>query len=120
MAALRRDLAPSASPGCAALLAEHKASGQVIGFALYFYNYSTFLTRWGIYLEDLFVKPAFRGRGAGFGLLKRIAKIALEKGYDRLDCSVYPGISAPSTATERWAPEICPIGSGCGCPETRS
>ena len=88
VAALRRHLAPTANPGCAALLAEHEASGQVIGFALYFQNYSTFLTRWGIYLEDLYVKPAFRGRGAGFSLLKHMAEIALEKGYDRLDFSV--------------------------------
>ena len=70
-----------ANPGCAALLAEHKAREQVIGFALYFHAYSTFLTRWGIYLEALYVRPAFRGRGVSFGLLKEMAEIALESGY---------------------------------------
>ena len=88
VAALRRHLSPTANPGCAALLVEHEVSGQVIGFALYFHTYSTFLTRWGIYLEDLYVKPTFRGRGASFALLKRIAEVALEHGYDRLDFSV--------------------------------
>ena len=77
-----------ANPGCLALLAEDEAREQVIGFALYFHAYSTFLTRWGIYLEALYVKPAFRGHGAGFGLLKRMAEIALESGYQRLDFSV--------------------------------
>ena len=86
--ALRRHLAPAANPRCEAILAEHEASGQVIGFALYFQNYSTFLTRWGLYLEDVYVKPDFRGRGAGFALLKRIAEIAVERGCQRLDFSV--------------------------------
>ena len=54
VAALRRHLALTANPGCAALLAEHEACGQVIGFALYFHAYSTFLTCWGIYFEDLY------------------------------------------------------------------
>jgi len=85
---LRQHLEPSANPCCEALVAEHEASGQVIGFALYFPNYSTFLTRWGIYLEDLYVIPAFRGRGAGFSLLKRVAEIAAERGCQRLDWSV--------------------------------
>ena len=88
VAALRRHLALSANPGCAALLAEHEASGKVIGFALYFHTYSTFLTRWGIRFEDLYVRPAFRGRGASLLLLKRMAEIALESGYNRLDFSV--------------------------------
>ena len=88
VAALRRHLALTANPGCTALLAEHEASGQVIGFALYFHAYSTFLTRWGIYFEDLYVRPAFRGRGASLRLLKRMAEIALESGYNRLDFSV--------------------------------
>ena len=86
--ALRRHLAPAANPRCEALLAEHEASGEVIGFALYFQNYSTFLTRWGLYLEDVYVKPDFRGRGAGFALLKRVAEIAVERGCQRLDFSV--------------------------------
>ena len=88
IASLRRHLAHEANPRCEALLAEHEASGQVIGFALYFHNYSTFLMRWGIYLEDLYVKPSFRGRGAGLGLLKRVAQIAVARHCQRLDFNV--------------------------------
>ncbi|MFQ5571588.1 MAG: GNAT family N-acetyltransferase, partial [Rhodothermales bacterium] len=85
---LRRHLSPKANPRCEALLAEHVATGQTIGFALFFQNYSTFLTRWGMYLEDLYVKPAFRGRGAGIALFKRVAEIAIERRCERLDWSV--------------------------------
>ncbi|MEM1095912.1 MAG: GNAT family N-acetyltransferase, partial [Bacteroidota bacterium] len=56
-----------------ALIAEDTAGSRAVGFALYFYNYSTFLTRPGIYLEDLFVRPEDRGRGAGFALLRQLA-----------------------------------------------
>ena len=51
--------------------------GVEVGFALFFHNFSTFLGRAGLYLEDLFVKPAYRGRGYGKGLLSQLAKIAL-------------------------------------------
>lgn len=61
--------------------------GVPAGFALYFYNFSTFLGRAGIYLEDLFVKPEFRGRGYGKGLITRLAEIALEEGCGRLEWS---------------------------------
>ena len=59
--------------------------GVEVGFALFFHNFSTFLGRAGLYLEDLFVKPAYRGRGYGKGLLSRLAKIALERGCGRLE-----------------------------------
>ena len=59
--------------------------GVEVGFALFFHNFSTFLGRAGIYLEDLFVKPAYRGRGYGKGLLAALAKIALERGCGRLE-----------------------------------
>ena len=55
------------------------------GFALFFHNLSTFLGRAGLYLEDLFVKPVYRGRGYGKGLLATLAKIALERGCGRLE-----------------------------------
>lgn len=58
------------------------------GFALYFYNYSTFLGRPGIYLEDLFVIPEKRGIGIGTALLKRLAQICVENNYGRLEWSV--------------------------------
>lgn len=69
-----------------ALLAE--VEGQAVGFALYFRNFSTFLTRPGIYLEDLFVLPEFRGRGIGKALLARVAQEAVAKGYGRLEWMV--------------------------------
>ena len=56
-----------------------------VGFALFFHNFSTFLGRAGIYLEDLFVLPEFRGRGYGKALLKRLAAIAVERGCGRLE-----------------------------------
>ena len=58
--------------------------GQTAGFALYFYNYSTWLGRPGLYLEDLYVHPELRGLGIGKALLKKVAAIALEKGCRRL------------------------------------
>ena len=56
-----------------------------VGFALFFHNFSTFLGRAGIYLEDLFVKPEYRGKGYGKGLLKKLAQIAKERGCGRLE-----------------------------------
>ena len=56
-----------------------------VGFALYFYNFSTFLGRAGLYLEDLFVLPEYRGRGYGKGLLAHLAAIAVEKGCGRME-----------------------------------
>lgn len=58
---------------------------EAIGFALYFYNFSTFLGKAGIYLEDLYVKPEFRGKGYGKSLLKHLAKLAKEKKCGRLE-----------------------------------
>lgn len=62
-------------------------AGQPVGFALFFHNFSTFLGRSGIYLEDLFVLPEQRGRGYGKGLLTRLAQIAVERGCGRLEWS---------------------------------
>lgn len=59
--------------------------GREVGFALFFHNFSTFLGRAGIYLEDLFVLPECRGRGHGRGLLAELARIALERGCGRLE-----------------------------------
>ena len=58
------------------------------GMALFFQNYSTFLARPGLYLEDLFVKPHLRGRGVGLALLTRLARIAVERNYGRLEWEV--------------------------------
>ena len=67
------------------ILAE--VDGKNAGFALFFHNFSTFLGKAGIYLEDLFVKPEFRGKGIGKGLLKQLAKITVERGCGRLEWS---------------------------------
>ena len=58
-----------------------------VGFALFFHNFSTFLGRAGIYLEDLFVRPEYRGKGYGKALLRRLAQIAMERGCGRLEWS---------------------------------
>ncbi|AFY48271.1 acetyltransferase [Nostoc sp. PCC 7524] len=69
-----------------AILAEY--AGKAVGFALFFHNYSTFLTKPGIYLEDLFVLPEYRRQGIGKALLSKVAKIAVARGCGRLEWSV--------------------------------
>lgn len=59
--------------------------GKEIGFALFFHNFSTFLGRAGIYLEDLYVEPEYRGKGYGKALLKKLASIAAQRGCGRLE-----------------------------------
>lgn len=63
------------------------ADGKEGGFALFFHNFSTFLGRAGLYLEDLFVKPEYRGKGYGKAILKKLAAIAVERGCGRLEWS---------------------------------
>jgi GNAT superfamily N-acetyltransferase len=75
-----------ARPYCEVVIAED-AEGPA-GFALFFYNYSTFLAKPGIYLEDLFVLPERRGHGLGKALLAHLAKLAVERGCGRLEWSV--------------------------------
>jgi GNAT superfamily N-acetyltransferase len=73
-------------PYVEALLAEDQAGPA--GFALFFHNYSTFLGRPGIYLEDLFVRPEHRGRGIGRALLQELARLAVARGCGRLEWAV--------------------------------
>jgi GNAT superfamily N-acetyltransferase len=75
-----------ANPFYFCLIAEHDS--RPAGFALYFFNYSTWLGRPGLYLEDIFVAPEFRGLGIGKLLLERVAVIAVEKGCLRLQWEV--------------------------------
>jgi len=80
----------------AALFAEHPRlfceiaewNGEPVGFAVWFANFSTFSGRHGIYLEDLFVRPPFRGRGIGKALLAYLAKLCVDNGWSRLQWSV--------------------------------
>jgi GNAT superfamily N-acetyltransferase len=65
-----------------------RTSESVVGFALFHHNFSTFLGRPGLYLEDLFVVPEWRGRGIGRLLLSRLAKMAVQRGCGRMEWSV--------------------------------
>jgi GNAT superfamily N-acetyltransferase len=82
---IRRD-GFSCNPKFRVLIAEW--DGEAAGFALFFYNYSTWLGRAGLYLEDLFVRPSFRGKGIGKALLTRLARIAVEEGCGRFEWQV--------------------------------
>ena len=62
-----------------------RAGGEPVGYALWFYNYSTFLGRAGLYLEDLFVRPEHRGRGIGRALLAYLAGVAVARGCQRME-----------------------------------
>ena len=73
-------------PAAEALIARYK--GLPAGFALYFHNFSTFLGQPGLYLEDLFVKPEFRGHGIGQAMLAFLAALALERGCGRFEWAV--------------------------------
>ncbi|HMP79832.1 MAG TPA: GNAT family N-acetyltransferase [Pirellulaceae bacterium] len=73
-------------PAAEALICEW--SGDPVGFAVFFHNYSTFRGRPGLYLEDLYVRPVWRGRGLGRALLQRLALIAVERGCPRMEWSV--------------------------------
>jgi GNAT superfamily N-acetyltransferase len=75
-----------ARPYAEVLLAEE--ASRVVGYALFFHTYSTFLGRPSLYLEDLFVLPEHRGRGHGKGLLARLAKLAVERGCGRFEWMV--------------------------------
>jgi GNAT superfamily N-acetyltransferase len=73
-------------PGAEVLFA--RSGSRTAGFALFFHNYSTFLGQRGLYLEDLYVRPAFRGRGFGKALLARLAALARERGCGRVEWAV--------------------------------
>ena len=85
IAMLERELFDAGS--CAQALLCH-ADGQAVGMAIYFHNFSTFLGRKGLYLEDLYVQPAHRGRGYGKALLLNLARTAHERGCGRFEWMV--------------------------------
>jgi GNAT superfamily N-acetyltransferase len=73
-------------PSCEAIIGEE--NGEVVTFALFFHNFSTFLTKKGLYLEDLYVRQAYRGKGYGTRMLRRLAQLAVERGCGRFEWSV--------------------------------
>jgi len=73
-------------PSCEAIMGEE--DGEVVCFALFFHNFSTFLTRKGLYLEDLYVRQSHRGKGYGTAMLTRLANIAVERQCGRFEWSV--------------------------------
>ncbi|VVD98126.1 GCN5 family acetyltransferase [Pandoraea horticolens] len=74
------------APAAECLIAEW--DGKVVGYALYFHNFSTFLGRRGLYLEDVYVQPSVRGKGVGQALLRQLARIALERQCGRFEWTV--------------------------------
>jgi GNAT superfamily N-acetyltransferase len=84
--AMVRESLFGAAPHAHAVIA--RIDGEVVGFMIWFSTYSTFLSRPGIYLEDLFVLPAWRGRGVGKALLRHLARIAIDRGCGRIEWSV--------------------------------
>jgi len=83
---LLREQLFGARPGAEVLIA--RRGGEPVGFALFFHNFSTFVGRRGLYLEDLYVRPEERGRGAGRALLARLARLAVERGCGRMEWAV--------------------------------
>ncbi|WP_327680569.1 GNAT family N-acetyltransferase [Kitasatospora sp. NBC_00458] len=77
-----------AAPALFGLVAEDDTTGEPVGFAVWFLNFSTWRGTHGIYLEDLYVRPAARGGGHGKALLLELARIAVERGYSRMEWSV--------------------------------
>ncbi|WP_030057978.1 MULTISPECIES: GNAT family N-acetyltransferase [Streptomyces] len=77
-----------AAPALFGLIAEDEATGEPVGFAVWFLNFSTWRGTHGIYLEDLYVRPEARGGGHGKALLLELARIAVERGYSRVEWSV--------------------------------
>jgi GNAT superfamily N-acetyltransferase len=75
-------------PSAEVIMARLQPSGEVVGFALFFHNFSTFLAKPGIYLEDLYVRQKYRGQGYGEALLRELARLAVERKCGRLEWSV--------------------------------
>jgi GNAT superfamily N-acetyltransferase len=93
-------------PVVEALVAE--LDGAVVGYALFFVNFSTFLCKPGLYLEDLYVRPSQRGTGLGERLLKRLAQIAVERDYGRFEWSVLDWNVNAIRFYERMGAEVMP------------
>ncbi|MDE1927010.1 MAG: GNAT family N-acetyltransferase [Burkholderiales bacterium] len=95
-------------PAAEAIVAE--ADGAVVGFALFFPNFSTFLGRPGLYLEDLYVRPAHRGGGIGRALLEHLGALAVERGCGRFEWSVLDWNANAIGFYERMGAQLLPDG----------
>lgn len=93
-------------PAAEAMVAER--DGEIVAFALYFTNFSTFLAQPGLYLEDLYVKPAHRGHGIGKALLKRLAALAVERDCGRFEWSVLDWNTNAITVYEKMGASVMP------------
>lgn len=93
-------------PAAEAMVAD--ASGRVVGFALYFMNFSTFLGRPGLYLEDLYVQPAHRGQGLGRSLLSHLGALAVSRGCGRFEWSVLDWNAQAIRLYEHMGAEVLP------------
>jgi GNAT superfamily N-acetyltransferase len=93
-------------PAAEAMVAD--VDGEVVAFALYFTNFSTFLAQPGLYLEDLFVRPSQRGRGIGSAMLKRLAALAVERNYGRFEWSVLDWNEGAIRFYERMGAQLLP------------
>lgn len=95
-----------ACPSCEAIIGE--AGGEVVTFALFFHNFSTFLTKKGLYLEDLYVRQAHRGKGYGSRMLKHLAQLAVERNCGRFEWSVLDWNEAAINFYKAMGAEILP------------
>ena len=93
-------------PAAECVVAE--VEGRVVAFALFFHNFSTFLGRPGLYLEDLYVQPAHRGRGLGGALLRHLGALALERGCGRFEWSVLDWNAQAIAFYERMGAQLLP------------
>ncbi len=93
-------------PACEAIIGEE--DGQVVTFALFFHNFSTFLTRKGLYLEDLYVKQSCRGKGYGRQMLVKLAQLAVERDCGRFEWSVLDWNSAAIDFYQGMGAELLP------------
>jgi GNAT superfamily N-acetyltransferase len=98
-------------PYAEALIA--RVDGVPVGQAIFFHNYSTFLARPGMYIEDIFVLPEHRGRGAGKALLRRVAEIARERNCGRLEWSVLDWNTPAIEFYERCGADVMPDWRSC-------
>jgi GNAT superfamily N-acetyltransferase len=93
-------------PACEAIVGE--VDGDVVTFALFFHNFSTFLTKRGLYLEDLYVRQSQRGKGIGSRMLKHLARLAVERGCGRFEWSVLDWNTPAINFYESMGAEILP------------